>query len=89
MPWNETTRREYARRGRGYTSDPTDREWVLVAPFLPARKKIGQPRTTELRDVYDANLPSAMIASPAARSSRSTGIMLNRPAARLVSPVCA
>ncbi len=56
MPWNKTTRREYARSGRRYASDLTDREWALVAPFLPARKKIGRPRTTELRDVYDAIL---------------------------------
>ena len=56
MPWNKSTRREYARHGRRYASDLTDREWALVAPFLPARKKIGRPRTTELRDVYDAIL---------------------------------
>ncbi len=56
MPWNKTTRREYARHGRRYASDLTDREWALVAPFLPARKKIGRPRTTDLRDVYDAIL---------------------------------
>ena len=56
MPWNKTTRREYARHGRRYASDLTDREWAHVAPFLPARKKIGRPRTTELRDVYDAIL---------------------------------
>jgi transposase len=54
MPWNKTTRREYARHGRRYASDVTDREWALVAPFLPARKKIGRPRTTSLRDVWDA-----------------------------------
>ena len=47
MPWNEATRREYARRGRRYASDLTDREWALVAPFLPARKKIGRPRTMQ------------------------------------------
>ena len=55
MPWNETTRREYARCGRRYASDLTEREWALVAPFLPAPKKIGRPRTTELRDVLDAS----------------------------------
>ncbi len=54
MPWNKTTRREYARHGRRYASDVTDREWALVAPFLPGRKKIGRPRTTNLRDVWDA-----------------------------------
>ncbi len=53
MPWNETTRREYERRGGRYASDVTDREWTLVAPFPPAAKRIGRPRTTDLRDVLD------------------------------------
>ncbi len=44
MPWNKTTRREYARHGRRYASDLTDREWALVAPFLPGPKKIGRKR---------------------------------------------
>jgi transposase len=56
MPWNETTRREYARPGRRYASDLTDREWALVAPLLPGRKKIGRPRTTDLRDALEAIL---------------------------------
>ena len=56
MPWTETTRREYERRGRRYASDMTDEEWALVAPFMPARKRLGRPRTTELRDVMDAIL---------------------------------
>jgi len=54
MPWTETTRREYERPGRRYASDMTQEEWVLIAPFLPARKRTGRPRTTELRDVCDA-----------------------------------
>jgi len=54
MPWTKTTRRDYERRGRRYASDLTDREWALVAPFLPAAKRIGRPRTTALRDVFDA-----------------------------------
>jgi len=56
MPWTETTRREYERRGRRYASDMTDAEWALVAPFMPARKRTGRPRTTGLRDVCDAIL---------------------------------
>ena len=56
MIWDYTPRREYARRLGRYASDLTDREWALVTPFLPARKKIGQPRTTNLRDVWDATL---------------------------------
>jgi len=31
-----------------------NREWALDAPYLPARKKIGRQRTTELRDMLDA-----------------------------------
>ena len=56
MPWTETTRREYERHGRRYASDMTDEEWALIAPFMPARKRTGRPRTTELRDVCDALL---------------------------------
>ena len=56
MAWTEITRREYERRCRRYASDTTDREWRLVAPFLPERKRIGRPRTTDLRAVVDAIL---------------------------------
>ncbi len=56
MLWTETTRREYERRGGRYASDMTDEEWALVASFMPARKRVGRPRTTELRDVMDAIL---------------------------------
>ncbi len=56
MPWTETTRREYERRGRRYASDMTDAEWALIAPFMPGRKRTGRPRTTALRDVCDALL---------------------------------
>ena len=34
----------------------TDREWALLAPFMPTRKTNGRPRTTALRDVMDAIL---------------------------------
>ncbi len=56
MPWTETTRREYERRGRRYASDTTNAKWALIAPFMPARKRAGRPRTTEFRDVVDAIL---------------------------------
>jgi transposase len=38
------------------SSDATDREWALIAPFLPAPKRVGRPRTTDLRNVFDAIL---------------------------------
>ena len=30
-------------------------EWALIAPFLPAPKRVGRPRTTDLRDVFNRN----------------------------------
>ena len=68
--WTEITRPKYQRHGGRYASDLTDREWALVEPFMPARRKIGRPRTTALRDVVDAILyigstgcPWAMLAN--------------------------
>jgi len=54
--WTEITRRDYERRGGRYASDMSESEWALIAPFMPARKKNGRPRTTDLRDVMDAIL---------------------------------
>ena len=56
MAWTETARREYARRGRRYSSDLTDAEWVIIAPLLPPARPTGRPRTTDLRAVMDAVL---------------------------------
>ena len=56
MPWTEITRPQYERSGGRYASDATGAEWALIAPFMPPRKKVGRPRTTELRDVFDAIL---------------------------------
>jgi transposase len=54
MPWTETARREHDRRGRRYSSDLTDREWGLIARLLPSPRRLGRPRTTDLRDVVNA-----------------------------------
>jgi len=54
MPWTEITRPEYDRRGQRYTSDCTDEEWALVAPFMPPASKVGRPRQTDMRSVWDA-----------------------------------
>jgi transposase len=56
MPWTETARREYDRRVPRYASDVTDREWALIAPFLPPPRRIGRPRTTDLREALNAIL---------------------------------
>jgi transposase len=56
MAWTELTRRQHERVGGKYASDLTDAEWAFIAPLLPPRKSTGRPRTTELRDVFDAIL---------------------------------
>lgn len=53
MVWTEVTRRRYARSGGKYASDA---KWALVAPLMPAARRVGRPRTTNLRDVFDAIL---------------------------------
>jgi transposase len=56
MAWTDTARREHARPGKRYASDMTDREWALFAPFLPPPRRLGRPRTTDLREVTNAIL---------------------------------
>jgi putative transposase len=56
MPWTEITRRQYRRDGLCYASDTTDEEWALMASFMPARRRLGRPRTVDLRRVVDAIL---------------------------------
>ena len=54
--WTETTRRKYERGGQRYASDLTDAEWVLIEPHMPAVKRLGRRRETNLRSVLDAIL---------------------------------
>lgn len=54
--WTEITRPKYDRAGLRYASDLTDAEWALIEPELPSRKRLGRPRTTDLREVVNALL---------------------------------
>lgn len=56
MPWTDTARREYHRKNPRYASDLTDREWDIIEPLLPARKRLGRPRHTSLRELVNAIL---------------------------------
>ena len=56
MPWTETTRAHYQRQGLRFASDMTDAEWALIARRLPARRRLGRPRRTDLRRVVEAIL---------------------------------
>ena len=54
--WTEITRRQYRRKGQGYSSSMTDGEWALLASLMPPRCRLGRPRKVELRRVVDAIL---------------------------------
>ena len=54
MPWTEITRPDYDRRSLRYASDTTDEEWALIKPFMPPKSKVGRPRKTEMRAVWNA-----------------------------------
>ena len=62
MPWNRacprpdrgTTRRDYRRDARRYESDVTDQEWALIEAMLPKQGRLGRPRETNLREVFNA-----------------------------------
>lgn len=56
MPWTEITRAHYRREGLRFASDMTDAEWALIARRLPARRRLGRPRTTDLRKIVEAIL---------------------------------
>lgn len=54
MVWTEITRRQHDRRSLRYASDCTQEEWALIAPFMPPPAKVGRPRQTDLRAVWNA-----------------------------------
>jgi len=54
--WTETTQQQYRRDSLRYASDVTDEEWALIEGFLPRPRKLGRPRTTEMREVVNALL---------------------------------
>lgn len=56
MPWTEITRPDYDRSFLRYASDMTDDEWALIEPHLPPIKRLGRPRTVNLREVVNAIL---------------------------------
>ena len=59
MPWTEITRPQYRRAGLTYASDLTDAEWRLIEPFMPEPRRLGRPRSTQLRRVVEALFPIA------------------------------
>lgn len=56
MAWTGIAQQEHSRKGLRYSSDMTDRECALAAPFIPAAKRGGRRRTTDMREVLNALL---------------------------------
>lgn len=54
MVWTDITRAQYRRKGLRYSSDTTDEEWRLISAHLPPPRRLGRPRTTDLRAVVNA-----------------------------------
>jgi transposase len=54
--WTELHRKTYERAGGGYPSDMTDGEWARLEPLIPAAKRGGRPRTTNMRAAINAIL---------------------------------
>lgn len=54
MAWTKTIQAHHHRRSLRYANDRTDGEWALVAAFMPKRSKVGRPRRTRMRAVWNA-----------------------------------
>ncbi|WP_245476879.1 IS5 family transposase [Bradyrhizobium sp. Leo170] len=54
MTWTEITRCQHDRRALRYASDCTDAEWALIELLMPGPSKVGRPRKTCMRSVWDA-----------------------------------
>ena len=61
--WSKITRKQYERGGLWYSSDLTEKEWALIEPYLPCRKRVGRPRT-DLRRIVNAILYLARAGCP-------------------------
>ena len=54
MPWSEATQLKYRRSDDFRQNDVSDEEWAVVAPLIPAQGRMGRPRLTDPRRVFDA-----------------------------------
>ena len=54
MAWTEATQANYRRVHDHRQNDVSDGEWALIAPLIPAQGRMGRPRSTDLRRVFDA-----------------------------------
>jgi transposase len=82
MAWTEAARRDHARRGRRYSSDLTDREWGLIAPLLPGRRRLGERDPIHRRDRLPMEPAAAGFPAVHHRAALFLRLAERRPAAR-------
>ena len=54
MPWDEAARLKYKRKDNYMQYDLMDDEWAAIEPLLPKQGRMGRPRKTCMRRVFDA-----------------------------------
>ena len=54
MVWTEATQAKYRRSDDFRQNDVSDEEWALIEPLVPAQGRMGRPRLTDSRRVFDA-----------------------------------
>ncbi|MFZ0207099.1 MAG: IS5 family transposase [Roseiarcus sp.] len=52
--WTSENRARYDRDELRYPSDVTDAEWALIEPLIPAAKRGGRKRKTDMRQTFNA-----------------------------------
>ncbi len=56
MAWTDITRQQHNRDYTRYPSDLNDEEWAVVKKFIPPPRTGGRPRTTDMREIFNAIL---------------------------------
>ena len=54
MAWTKAAKRKYRRSDNSGQNDVKDEEWALIEPLIPKQGRMGRPRQTELRSVFNA-----------------------------------
>ena len=54
MAWTEAAQLKYKRSNDSGQNDVKDEEWALIEPLIPKQGRMGRPRKTDLREVFNA-----------------------------------
>ena len=54
MAWNKATQVKYRRTDDHRQNNLTDEEWLLIESMIPKQGRMGRPRKTDPRQIFDA-----------------------------------